>query len=91
MHATYIRPRYLPQLQNGTASQKQHSLQNFWFFGCYLLPVVVLELYQRAKESAGPSERFAMSGGLVVLAALMGAGILGVAASMWRPLQEAMK
>ncbi|HEV1994907.1 MAG TPA: hypothetical protein VGR03_11290, partial [Candidatus Acidoferrum sp.] len=29
MHATYIRPRYLPQLQNSTASQKRHSLQNF--------------------------------------------------------------
>ena len=29
MHATYIRPRDLPQLQNSTASQKRHSLQNF--------------------------------------------------------------
>jgi len=29
MHATYIRPRYLPQLQNSTASQGQYSLQNF--------------------------------------------------------------
>ena len=29
MHATYIRPRYRPQLQNSTASQKRHSLQNF--------------------------------------------------------------
>jgi hypothetical protein len=42
MHATYIRPRDLPQLQNSTASQKRHSLRNladtvlkaaagFWF------------------------------------------------------------
>ncbi len=42
MHATYIRPRDLPQLQNSAASQKRHSLQNvadtalkatagFWF------------------------------------------------------------
>ena len=29
MHATYIRPRDLPQLQNITASQKRHSLQDF--------------------------------------------------------------
>jgi hypothetical protein len=70
--ATYIRPRCLPQLQNSTASQKQHSLQNFWFFGCYLLPLAVLELHLRAKESAGPSVRFAMAAGLVVLTALMG-------------------
>ncbi len=29
MQAIYIRPRYLPQLQNSTASQKRHSLQDF--------------------------------------------------------------
>ena len=63
----------------------------FWDFGCYLLPLAVLELYLRAKESAGPSGRFAMAGGLVVLTALMGVGIFGVATFMWRPLLEAMK
>jgi hypothetical protein len=63
----------------------------FWFFGCYLLPLVVLELYVRAKETAGPSGRFAMAGGLVVLTVLMGVGIFGIAAFMWRPLLEAMK
>ncbi len=42
MQAIYIRPRYLQQLQNSTASQRRHSLQNvadtalkaaagFWF------------------------------------------------------------
>src|SRR5262245_52976936 len=39
----------------------------FWDFGCYLLPLSVLGLYLRAKESAGPHGRFAMAGGLVVL------------------------
>jgi hypothetical protein len=53
--------------------------------------LAVLELYLRAKESAGPSGRFAMAGGLVVLTALMGVGIFGVATFMWRPLLEAMK
>jgi hypothetical protein len=91
VHATYIRPRYLPRLQNGTASQKQHSLQDFWFFGCYLLPLAVLELYLRAKENAGPRGRFAMAGGLVVLTVLMGVGIFGVTTFMWRPLLEGMK
>jgi hypothetical protein len=85
MHAIYIRPRYLPQLQNSTALQKQHSLQSFWFFGCYLLPLVVLELYLCAKESAGPSGRFAMAVGLLVLTALMAVGIFGFATFMWRP------
>lgn len=32
-----------------------------------------------------------MAGGLVVLTALMGVGIFGVATFMWRPLLEAMK
>src|SRR5216684_174754 len=63
----------------------------FWFFGCYLLPLAVLELYLRARESAGLSGRFAMAVGLLVLTALMGVGIFGVAAFMWRPLLEAMK
>jgi hypothetical protein len=91
VHATYIRPRDLPLLQNSTTWQKQHSLQNFWFFGCYLLLLVVLELYLRAKESAGPSGRLVMAGGLVVFTVLMGVGIFGVATFMWRPLLEAMK
>ncbi len=63
----------------------------FWFFGCYLLPLAVLELYLRAKESAGLRGRFAMAGGLVVLTALMGVGVFGVATIMWWPLLETMK
>ena len=88
MHATYIRPRHLPQLQNSTASQKQHSLQDFWFFGCYLLPLAVLELYLRAKEGGTPNGRFVMAGSLVVLTVLMGVGIFGIATFMWWPLLE---
>jgi hypothetical protein len=53
--------------------------------------LAVLELYLRAKESAGPSGRFAMAGGLVVLTVLMGVGIFAAATFMWRPLLEAMK
>jgi hypothetical protein len=51
--------------------------------------LAVLELYLHAKESAGPSGRFAMAGGFVVLTALTGV-IFGVATFMWRPLLEAM-
>jgi len=56
-----------------------------WSFGCYLLPLLVLELYLRAKKSGKSSARFAMAGGLVVLTLLMGAGVVGVAAGMWWP------
>jgi uncharacterized membrane protein len=62
----------------------------FWGFGCYLVPLTVLELYLRAKESAGPRGRFAMAGGLVVLTLLMGVGIFGFY-MFTRPLLEAAK
>ncbi len=62
----------------------------FWGFGCYLVPLAVLELYLRAKESAGPGGRFATAGGLVVLTVLMGVGIFGFY-MFTRPLLEAVK
>ncbi|HXB54885.1 MAG TPA: DUF2306 domain-containing protein [Vicinamibacteria bacterium] len=49
----------------------------FWDFGCYLVPLAVLELYLRAKEGAGPRGRLAMAGGLFSLTALMSVGIFG--------------
>ncbi len=51
----------------------------FWVFGCYLVPIAVLEFYFRAKDSAGPLGRFAVAGGLFALTLLMGVGIFGFA------------
>jgi uncharacterized membrane protein len=56
----------------------------FLDFGCYLLPLAVLELYLRARES-GPRARLALAGGLLVLTILMSVGIFGVYIAMWRP------
>jgi uncharacterized membrane protein len=50
----------------------------FWSFGCYLVPLAALELYLRARESAGAGGRLAMAGGLVVLTVFMGLGIFGL-------------
>jgi hypothetical protein len=61
---------------------------SFLDFGCYLVPLAVLELYLRAKESGTPNGRFAMAGSLVVLTVLMGVGIFGIATFMWWPLLE---
>ncbi len=58
----------------------------FWDFGCYLVPLAVLELYLRAKEGAGPRGRFAMAGGLIVLTLCMGVGIFGITMLSWRLL-----
>jgi hypothetical protein len=51
-----------------------------WTFGCYLVPLVVLELYLRAKDRAGPAGRYAMAGGLGVFTLLMALGIVGLTA-----------
>lgn len=46
-----------------------------WSFGCFIVPLGVLDLYLRAKDSTGSAGRMAMAGGLTILTALMAAGI----------------
>jgi uncharacterized membrane protein len=48
----------------------------FWTFGCYVVPLVVLELYLRTRERGGRATRFAMAGALVVLTLAMTLGIV---------------
>jgi len=55
------------------------SFLTFWVFGCYVVPLAVLEIYLRAKGSSGPLGRFAVSGGLFVLTLLMVVGMFGFA------------
>jgi len=61
---------------------------SFLDFGCYLVPLAVLELYLRTKEGGTPNGRFVMAGSLVLLTVLMGVGIFGIATFMWWPLLE---
>jgi hypothetical protein len=48
-----------------------------WHFAQYLLPLAVLELYFRARDSASVQGRYAMAIGLLALTILMGIGIFG--------------
>jgi uncharacterized membrane protein len=57
-----------------------------WIYGCFVAPLAILELYLRAKESAGTRGRFAMAGGLVVLSLLTAIGIFGALNFFWLPL-----
>jgi hypothetical protein len=66
--------------------QLDGPLDRFWVFGCYPLPLAALERYLRAKEKAGPRDRYATAAGLLVLTILMGIGIFGTYIFMWRPL-----
>jgi hypothetical protein len=63
---------------------------SIWDFGCYLVPLAVLELYLRAKDGSGPRVRFAMAGSLAVLTLLMGVGIFGFY-MFTRPLLQAVR
>lgn len=49
---------------------------SFWVFGCYLVPIAVLEVYLRAKDRAGPAGRTVVAIGLIVLTLLMATGAL---------------
>ncbi len=56
-----------------------------WTFGQYLLPLAVLELYFRARDSANPNHRTAMAAGLSALTVLMAIGIFQAAKNSWLP------
>jgi tetratricopeptide (TPR) repeat protein len=61
----------------------------FLSFGCYLFPLVVLEIYLRAQDRPGALRRMAMAGTLLVLTLAMGAGIFAVAMAVWVPQVKA--
>lgn len=48
---------------------------HFWTWGCFLVPIAVLQLYFLARDHGGPLTRSAMAGALAVFTLLMGAGI----------------
>jgi hypothetical protein len=54
-------------------------------FGCYLIPLAVLELYLWTKDRAGPRARYAMASLLLTLAGLTAIGIWAVYSRAWRP------
>jgi uncharacterized membrane protein len=56
-----------------------------WAFGCYLLPLAVLEIYLRVKDNAGPRGRYAMAIGLFFFTVMMGFGIYAAYTSVWWP------
>ncbi len=53
---------------------------HFWSYGCYLVPLAVLELYLRAKASGSTAGRLAVAGGLVAITLFMLVGMVGFAA-----------
>lgn len=57
----------------------------FWAYGCYLVPLIILELYLRAQDAKSKTAKHAMTAGLAVLVLVTAAGIAGAAMLMWAP------
>jgi len=55
-------------------------------FGCYLLPLAVLEFYLRAKEDGSAPARIAMAIVLTTFALLMAVGVFGAYTFLWHPV-----
>lgn len=57
-----------------------------WNFGCYLVPLAILELYLLAKAGGAPPVRVATAGVLIVATGLMGLGVVGVWFGFFAPV-----
>lgn len=57
----------------------------FLGFAQYLIPLAILELYLRARDSRSPGAKYAMTAGLVVVTLAMGVGIFGATMGLWLP------
>jgi hypothetical protein len=55
-------------------------------FGCYLLPLAMLEMYFRVKQGDSATVRIAVAGALATLTLLMATGILGAYVLFWHPV-----
>ena len=55
----------------------------FWAYGCYLVPLAMMELYLRTQAKPGSGRRWAMAGGVFVMTLLMGVGTAAAAAGTW--------
>lgn len=57
----------------------------FWAFGCYLVPLAMLELYLHVREHGGAAARGVTAIGLCLVTLGMAIGIAGAVAGMWLP------
>jgi hypothetical protein len=75
----------LNQGPRGLTSDMSGPIDLMLQFGCYLVPLGVLELYFRAQRAGTATTRRAVAALIVLMAAVMAAGIFGTVALMWRP------
>ena len=59
-----------------------------WSFGCYLLPLALLEAYLHIRNREDGRGRYAMAAGTVLLTALMSYAIFAACANVWWPFLQ---
>ncbi|MEO1040120.1 MAG: DUF2306 domain-containing protein [Pseudomonadota bacterium] len=57
----------------------------FLVFGCYGAPLVILEVYQYARDKGGPTLRYAAAGLVFAGAGITATGVVGAAMMFWLP------
>ena len=70
----------------GITKNMDGSFDRFIAFGCYLVPLAVLELYLRVKDAGSPRWRFCAAGVVLASTLLMTVGIVGATLFLWMPL-----
>lgn len=63
----------------GVDAKAMKAFGAFWEWGCFLVPLAVLQLYLVAKERGGALQRYATAGTLVALTVVMAAGMVAFA------------
>ena len=62
----------------------------FWSFGCYLVPLLILELYLRIKQNSSLQRKLVLAAVLFFTAALTAIGTFGVTTYSWIPSVKAV-
>jgi hypothetical protein len=57
----------------------------FLSFAQTLLPLALLELYFRVRDSGSPAARLTLAGGLLIATLLTALGIVGASMALWLP------
>jgi uncharacterized membrane protein len=70
----------------GAPAKFDANFYAFWAYGSYLVPLAVLELYFYAQDRGSAAAKLLMALLLLILTAMMGAGIFGAAAMIYWPL-----
>lgn len=70
----------------GITKNMDGAFDRFIAFGCYLVPLAVLELYLWAKDAGSPRWRVSTAGALLASTLLMAIGTVGATLFLWMPL-----